>query len=301
VDRDFVVPLAAALTSLDRALGNDRATAHVLHSGVSTATRERVTTSLSVLTVVWHEISDSTVHSAHYSVFLSPASLYRLLLADVLPDGLDLVLYLDADTVVVASPRDVFDVDLRGHTVGAVRDASSPWAAGPLGPPWRSLGMDPSSAYFNSGALLIDLGRWREQRVKERSLEVLRGSKPRWGDQDALNAVLENDWTELPRRWNLQTPDVLGDGIAWAVWRDDVEQALECPAVIHYTGRDKPWHHAPAHPMSDRWFQALDGTSWAGWRPPRSAEPRAVMVGARVARAARDWSVKRHKSRAQWT
>ena len=295
VDKGFALPLAVSLASLDRAHTDEGGTVHILFSGLSVETRERISSGVAVLKIVWHEVPTSSVHLAHHSTFLSPASLYRLLLGDILPAGVERVMYLDADTVVEGSLREAFETEMDERAVAAVRDAASPWAAGPLGSPWQDLGLEPSSAYFNSGVMVIDLDRWRAERVGEQALELLRGLRPRWGDQDSLNAVLEGHWKELPRRWNLQTPDAEGNGIAWALWRGDVEDALRTPAVIHFTGRDKPWSFGTDHPMSDRWFESLSRTSWSSWRPKPPPQNRFTEVLTGSLRSLRD---RRAKSRA---
>jgi lipopolysaccharide biosynthesis glycosyltransferase len=267
VDRGFTVPLAAALASLDEASGEDSVVVHVLHPGLSETIRDRVTAGLSAIDVEWHTVDDRAVAGAFYSTRLTSASLYRLLLGRLLPADVTRVLYLDADVVVRSSLAPVYASDLKGHVVGAVRDAGSPWAASSYGPDWRQLGLAPESAYFNSGVLLIDLERWREETVGERCLQLLRSGNPRWGDQDALNVVLQGRWIELERRWNLQTADIGDYSVAWAHWASDIEAANNDPAVIHYTEHDKPWIGGSQHPLAAEWFQALDQTAWAGWRP----------------------------------
>lgn len=267
VDFDYILPLAVALSSLDGASGSGGVTVHVLHPGLDEVVQERIADPLSTIEISWIAVDEQMVHGAHYSTFLSRGSLYRLLLGDLLPPDVHRVLYLDADTLIVDSLRSVYGTNLEGRVVGAVRDSSAPWAAGPLGPPWRELGLEPSSPYFNSGVLLIDVGRWRTESVGQKCLDLLRRVSPRWGDQDALNVVFNEQWHELPRRYNLQTPDLTGDTPAWALWRADVEAAISMPAIIHYTGRDKPWDYGTAHPRAVEWLEWLDRTAWSGWRP----------------------------------
>jgi lipopolysaccharide biosynthesis glycosyltransferase len=113
----------------------------------------------------------------------------------------------------------------------------------------------------------------------------LKGSKPRWGDQDALNVVLQSRWTELGCEWNLQTPNVIGNGLGWALWREEVEAAIANPAVIHYSSTDTPWNPDSRHPLADLWSEVLDETEWAGWRLARPSVLR--RAAGRVKRAGR--------------
>jgi lipopolysaccharide biosynthesis glycosyltransferase len=267
-DREFVLPLAVALTSLALAHQPGDLAVTVLHDGLSETDLERVERRLSGrLDICWRQVAPDDVAGAHFSTPLSSASLFRLLLPHFLPSTVERVVYLDADTVITGSLRPLWETGLGDYHVAAVRDAASPFAAGPCGTDWRDLGLEPDTPYFNSGLLVIPLDKWRSEAVSARVLEVLRASTPRWGDQDGLNLVLSGRWKELSRSWNLQTPDVEGRGLAWALWPDDVSRALIEPAVIHYTERDKPWHPGTRHPLAGRWYEVLDQTAWSGWRP----------------------------------
>lgn len=267
VDFGFALPLAVSLVSLDAQSAADDVEVHVVHPGFSDETRRRITAPLSQVKVSWITVDEGDLAGSFHSPFLSMAANYRLLLDQLLPTGLERVLYLDGDTLVSDSLSALFTADLGGNTIGAVRDSNVPWAAGLMGAPWRELGLDPSSPYFNSGVMLIDLERWREKSVGAGALEVLRRSKPHWGDQDALNTVLEHDWQELPLRWNLQTGDLTGYCAGWALWRDKVEAAIADPGITHLTGLDKPWQFGSEHPRLTEWSNWLDRTSWSAWRP----------------------------------
>jgi lipopolysaccharide biosynthesis glycosyltransferase len=280
-DAEFAMPLAVTLASLARSQDAERLEVTVLHDDLSAAAIARIESGLvGELALRWHRIDPAQVAGAHFSTFLTRASLFRLLLPRLLPD-LDRVIYLDSDIVVRDSLRPLWETELDGDLLAAVRDAGSPFPVGPLGTDWRGLGLDPSAPYFNTGMLLIPLGEWRREEVSERALALLRRRQPRWGDQDGLNAVVGRRWVELPRRWNLQSPDALGAGLAWALWREDVELALRDPAVIHYTDRDKPWLAGCEHPLAQHWYGALEGTGWSGWRPRRQ-RPRLARIANRA-------------------
>jgi lipopolysaccharide biosynthesis glycosyltransferase len=290
VDRGFTLPLAVALASMHANNPVGSLVVHILHSDIPAETKERIAAPLRGTTISWVDIDRHSLAGVHHSDFLSDATLYRLLLSELLSVETRRVLYIDADIISVGPLAELFELDLKGHVLGAVRDANAPWAAGPAGAAWRELGMDPSSPYFNAGVLLIDTPRWRRDRVGEQSLELLRREKPRWGDQDALNKVIEGRWLELPRRWNLQTGELTGNGPAWALWRDEVESAVADPSIIHFTGRDKPWQWGTSHPRADEWYRWLDRTHWAEWRPiaPKSGRVETLLrVAARRYRAAR--------------
>ncbi len=269
VDAGFAMPLAATLASVAAAHPPGAVRATVVHDGLAADEIDRAEAGLAgKLAVRWLRVDPDAVAGAHFSDFLTRASLFRMLLPRVLPDE-QRVIYLDSDIVVADSLLPLWEQELGGTPVGAVRDAGAPFPVGPLGTDWRGLGLEPSTPYLNTGVLLIDLDAWRRDDLGERTIDLLRGARPVWGDQDGLNAVLGGRWLELPRRWNLQSPDARGVGLAWALWREDVEEALADPAVVHFTERDKPWMYGCEHPLAEVWFEALDRTAWSGWRPRR--------------------------------
>ena len=288
VDQGFAMPLAACLASIAATHDPGECAVSVLHTGLTPALTERIAAGLAGrVAVSWIPVNQADLAGAHFPVFLTGASLFRLLLPRMLPAGTSRTIYLDADTVVVSSLRPLWETDLGDNLAGAVLEACAPWAAGPSGTDWRALGLAPDAPYFNSGMLLIPLARWRQEDIAQHAFDVLRRTKPRWGDQCALNTALAGQWLQLPRRWNLQTADVAGYGLAWALWRDEVELAVADPAVIHFTERDKPWSPGTAHPRADEWYRFLDQTSWAGWRPGDAGQPLYRKLGSRAKRAAR--------------
>jgi lipopolysaccharide biosynthesis glycosyltransferase len=270
VDRGFEMPLAVSLTSMAEVHTAIPCHVSVMCSGVSDEDRRRIEHDVAGrLQLEWLTVSEQRLAGAHYTVGLSRAALFRILLPELLPPSQERTIYLDADTLVRRPLTELWRADLADSLLGAVRDAGSPFAAGPAGTDWRALHLDPSTDYFNSGMLVMALDRWRDEHTADATLDLLRSTASRWGDQDALNVVTAGRWRELPRRWNLQTPDADGESFSWALWPADVERAMADPVVIHYTTADKPWTGRDDHPFGRQWFDQLARTSWAGWRPGR--------------------------------
>jgi lipopolysaccharide biosynthesis glycosyltransferase len=268
INQGYELPLTVALTSLAAAHLPGECAVSILHSGLASRVRRRIEGGAGDrLAIEWIPVDERILVGAHAPAFLTTASLYRLLLPRLL-EGRDRTIYLDADLVVLESLEDLWHVDLGGHTLAAVRDAAAPWAAGPAGTNWRDIGIPPDSPYFNSGVLLLPLDLWRREHLAETALELLRRVKTPWGDQCAINSVAEGRWLELPRRWNLQTADVDGRGLAWALWRESVEEALANPAIIHFNERAKPWSPGAPHPLAEIWFHFHDRSGHTGWWSP---------------------------------
>ena len=111
------------------------------------------------------------------------------------------------------------------------------------------------SDYFNAGVLLIDLERWRQQRITERAFEYLRQyPHSPCSDQDALNVACDRAWRQLEPRWNIQN-----------YW----ETQMSCitpgdgPGIIHFAGRLKPWQVSILHSNARQYDRVRSRTRFA--------------------------------------
>jgi lipopolysaccharide biosynthesis glycosyltransferase len=276
-DDRFAMPLAVTLRSaLDALSEPHRLEVHVLDGGIRPSNRERLERTLDSPRVRLRFVTPpaDALREIPRSGRFTPAAFYRLLADRLLPASLPRALYLDADLVVVADLARLWDEPLRGLPLLAVRDAGAPTVSSPWGLlNHRELGLAPDLAYFNSGVLSLDLARWRQEEIGEQLLRYLATHKNviRWPDQDTMNAVLAGRWGELDPRWN-QMP-----------------QARETrdPWILHFSTWSKPWHWDCAHPERARFFEVLDRTAWAGWRPRKGLrDTQAVRQGKRIARGA---------------
>lgn len=288
IDRGYEMPLGVALLSLaeQHSSAGVACNVTVLCSGLDPQDCRDIEEDVAGrIGIDWVEVGLDRLEGVFFNEVLSQATLFRLLIPELLSRDCERTIYLDADTLVTGALTELWETDLKGAMVGGVRDAGVPFAAGPFGTDWRELGMAPDTPYFNAGVLVIPVDEWRTRGVSGTAIRLLRDRALKWGDQDALNITAQGEWVELPRRWNLQTIDVEERSLSWALWRDDVEAAMTDPAIVHYTGGFKPWADGEDHPFARRWFETQSRSHWAAWQPPtRSTLTR---VKGRLTRSAR--------------
>jgi lipopolysaccharide biosynthesis glycosyltransferase len=280
-DEHYAMPAAVMLASLERALAaGDRCRVWIAADGIDEPLRQRILHGRVSLDVTWLEIpADAFAHlpgSRHGLYRHIPPTTYVTLLFDrILPPEVTRFAYLDVDVLVRRSVRDLLATDLGVHGVGAVRDFGFPSLGSPGGiANWRALGVDGSRPYLNTGVMLVDRQRWRDQGVGDKAIEYAR-SKDRLAllDQEALNATLEGRFAELPLCWNFQGW-VLGDAAQGAlvytvVPTSAIDAAARDPSVVHYCGPEKPWRHRDTPvAFESEWSQCLAATAWSGHRPP---------------------------------
>lgn len=260
------MPTAVTLRSFLAHNGGEPTDIVVLHDGVSAQSQQLVERSLEAGAYRLRWVDGRNERLATVPAFHLPRpAWFRLLAAEVVPAPEGRVLYLDTDVLVCAPLTDLWDANLDGAVIGAVRSVNFPsvssWGAFDH---WREHDVDPRAPYFNSGMMLIDVARWREAEVTERAMTFMRSGHNTGGDQQALNVVLCNRWRELHPRWNQQTP-LLDDrrGVQLMYDDDTIATARDDPAVIHFLDRPKPWHQDSTHPARERWRAAAAETAFA--------------------------------------
>lgn len=204
---------------------------------------------------------------------ISHASYLRMFIADIMPDSVEKVLYLDCDIVVRHDIAPLWEVDLGDRMLGAVRNL--------FFVRHEDLAMPSDADYFNAGVLLMNLKRWRRMGATASLIRFIEAHHDHlWAhDQDALNAVFCGEILELPPRWNFQTsmlwsePD--GLGLSYRQFR----RLLADPAIVHYTSPSKPWHFSNTHPYKPTYYHYLTKT------PYSSFAPRDISLGSVVRRA----------------
>ena len=128
---------------------------------------------------------------------ITQAMYYRYLFAEMLPPEITKILYLDADIICKGDILPLWQTDLQDRVLGAVRDWGEAKSCGRIGLK--------NGRYFNSGVILMDLTKWRRQKLAQKLfqwLEQVGSTKILWGDQDALNGVIDGDFVELPKKYN---------------------------------------------------------------------------------------------------
>jgi lipopolysaccharide biosynthesis glycosyltransferase len=178
-------------------------------------------------------------------------------------------IYLDADMLVTEDLGPLWDTQLN-TAVGAVLDAHIVWAASPsMWRPWREEGLPPLTPYLNTGMMLIDLVRWRDEKLTEYTLDFLTKYELPCVDQDALNLALRGDFDQIHPRYNSMPYHHL----KMLRYLDTVEsdevigEAITNPAIIHFHRSffGKPWTFGCKHPGVDLWRSLADEVR-PGWR-----------------------------------
>jgi lipopolysaccharide biosynthesis glycosyltransferase len=210
-----------------------------------------------------HRVDGEQLDRFFVDGFMTKECYLRILAPEVLPPEIDRLLYLDCDLIVLDDLRKLWSIDLGGRSVAAAPDYPRVPA---LVAPGRlaAIGMPLDATYLNSGVLVIDVERWRQRRLTARLFEYIKekGSALAAYDQDAINVVLLDDIQLLDCRWNVQARMYRAGRRAFPLEFEATRSARRRPAIIHYTGSEKPWLFRSGAPLRAHYFHYLEKTEW---------------------------------------
>ena len=276
-DAAYVRPLAAMVQSvLSNRASRREIDVFVLAGEIEPDDRSKLSESWTrqQATAHWLDARDSQFAGVPLWGRMPVTTYYKLAVTDLLPAGVDRVIWLDSDLIMLGDVGVLWEADLGSHHLLAVQDRVVPYVSSPFGiSHWATLGLDRRAKYFNAGVMVVDVERWRRERVPQQVIEYLRTnhSEVYFWDQEGLNAVLAERWGELDERWNcnVTVPGVYESMLAAA--RSNGSSGSDSgPWVLHFSGNLKPWLYPSRDPRRRQYFDYLDQTPWSGWRPGRS-------------------------------
>lgn len=241
IDQNFMEQLCVHMTSFCAFHTNDDFTYHVIHDGLTVADKARIKSHLSSNFDAYFYSLDNESLAKRVTVSketkdrLSIATYFRLVAPQLLPQNIEEILYLDADIIINSSLQDLYFCLSEDEVVAAVVDINLIDRARDV--------LNIEHDYFNAGMLMLNLNTWRKNNIGDLAFDFLDKSSPLesvFNDQDALNGVLGKEQIKLlDKNFNYQTCQVQNDEVNGEV--------LSSPAVIHYTGVDKPWYSNSSH------------------------------------------------------
>lgn len=257
-DESFVQHFLVSLNSILSTNSSENLSIYLLHRNISEQSKCLINRNVADHYIIVHfvlvdmEVFKGLMISKHITI----DAYFRLSIPDLLPANIHRVIYLDCDTITNASLEPLWNLNLEGKAFAAVPDMNN------IRNLEMGLGDTPT---FNSGVMVIDVDKWRQERISRKLFKFLAEfpEKIKFHDQDALNEVLLDDILELPVKWNLTTPYIrIAEGQKKASY-----DPLHTPAIIHFNGDVKPWHYRLRHPYKDYYYKYLSLTPFSAHIP----------------------------------
>ena len=199
---------------------------------------------------------DRAVESSH----ITKAAYYRISIPDLIDDdSVKRMIYVDCDALVLEDISKLWDKDISPYFAAAVEDAGQHERL-------KKMNISDEAKYFNSGIMIIDMEAWRKNNISKKVIDFINNNDEDmfvFHDQDALNAILYDQWLELHPRWNAQTHIILKEKTPASLI--DQKRYMETranPAIVHFCGGNKPWNSNTSHPYARQYFKYLQSTAF---------------------------------------
>ena len=158
---------------------------------------------------------------------------FRINIPHIFPD-IDKMLYLDSDIVVNSDISELFNTDISSSYLACVYEKyqNSLRIIEGLKSIDTEYEVEKSYKYYNSGILLINCNKWREDQISSKLFDFaeLNSSLIYLPDQDTINYVINKNIIYLDYAWNVQfNLESLDD-----FNENDIK-------IIHFVGPIKPW------------------------------------------------------------
>ncbi len=122
------------------------------------------------------------------SAYCTPYTLLRLL-ADLVPDMPEKLLYLDIDMMIAKDLAGLYNTDITEYEYAAVKEKYGSWFIAP--------------DYINAGMLLFNMNKIKETKLLQKARELIKTKKMLFADQDAVYRSTTKKLL-LPRIYNEQ-------------------------------------------------------------------------------------------------
>ena len=254
----FFKYMMVMLTSLFHSNAGDTFDLYFMHKGLS----EDMIQSLESLTDAHNSrlhsiIVDADLFAGFPTRMGGPVEAYfRLSMMEYLPHDLERILYLDSDMIVDKPIRKFYEADFEGNSLVACVDFGINYLMEPF---TVKHGVSRDYPYFNSGVMLLNMGKFRELGIGmpyfRRVLENLTSDLV-LGDQDLLNIVFHDKVKLLDfAKFNFQPLDLIHN----KPYKVDPQTSddPEFASIVHYTGY-KPWDQwivNPGSEMDELWWR----------------------------------------------
>ncbi len=163
--------------------------------------------------------------------YVSKAAFFKFDLAEIFNE-FDKILYIDSDTVIKDDIKTLLDTDVEGVYGGVVKDCIGEIIHNDT----KRLSV---KNYFNSGVMLLNLAKMREDNIKEKLLNAKKTAPVDYLDQEIFNIVFKDNVKFLNPEFNYMVTNK-------KLMKKTVEKFYGVkkinPKIIHLTYL-KPWEY----------------------------------------------------------
>jgi len=206
----------------------------------------------SQINIISMEDNFKTLNFQHQ--YVSKASLYKFLLPKIFP-GIDKILYLDCDILVLKNINSVFSIDINNVYAAVVKDMPAMYSMK------LHIQMELNN-YFNSGVMLLNLEKMRKDFISEKLIKLKKEKKFQryFMDQNELNYIFGDKVNYISPKYNFMSSighyEINEIASFYELKYDEAKEIYDNPVIWHLTGHPKIWNQVDSEDFL-KWYQYL--------------------------------------------
>lgn len=241
---------------LKNAVDKDKYFFHILDGGISEKNKKELKTLTG--NIKFYEIPKSLFEGfSPNRPYISLNTYYRFLIPELFDKSIDSCLYLDCDTLVLDDLTDLFQQEIGAYNALVVEDEGSLTQI-------KRLNLPKENNYFNAGVILFNLKELRKYDFKNECMNFYRNNKEIicLEDQDVLNSILNGKCKFIALRYNSNNRIFTGNELENFYTENEIKEATENPAILHFTDCVKPWDKNCIHPLKNTYCGYWKNSPW---------------------------------------
>ena len=233
IDNNYVIPTIISIDSIITTSKSDtKYNFYIVESGLTNHSKNLMRNHI---TKNNHNVefipvdTDKITKGVSLYKYLTPIAIARVVIPEILPN-VDRIIYLDGDTLITGDLSKLYNSDLGSKTTGMVKDIDEDLCLNKFD------FVEFKNGYYNSGMILMDAKKWREQNLSQNIVNTLHKNlekyqKTQFADQIIISEVLASGIKPLHKRWNNQCYSTI------CITDFDMKNG----GIYHYI-LDKPWN-----------------------------------------------------------
>jgi len=197
--------------------------------------------------ITFKEFDAEIVKNFKICGYLGKSAYFRLFVPEIL-DSYKRIIYLDSDLVALHDLSELMYLKLESNILAArisFHEIEQKQLA-------SILGRSDKIPYFNSGVMVIDAEKWRQEQITRKTVEFIENNpnKLTYEYQCALNNIIGNNFCIMSPEWNVGQSyiDLNPSHKILHYNYFEIKSALKNPMIVHFNGKIKPWNLVSPHP-----------------------------------------------------
>ena len=261
-DNHYLPMLAALVKSIEANLNKEtNLDLWIVDDNVSIKSKTKFETSINPEITLHHWVAAHDIIPAGIELPLDkstyPLNIHlKFFIQYFLPPEIEKIIYMDVDMINCRDLTELWHTDLGDKIIGAVVDPRirtfDCYWGGVVN--YQALGFSGNTKYFNTGIMLIDILKWKNNKISEKALQIIKENiaSAIYPDQYGLNIVLANQWKELNPLWNFFAATINNSS----------------PYHIHFIDRKPIYNAYKNNPIFKQQFNLfMNQTAWCNFKP----------------------------------